>query len=141
MKIFAEIGCLLIMLVSVAQGQASSSDGAIQIMRNGAQASWQAPIEHFTGPARVTPLFQAVAPARASGSLVTFEPGARTAWHVHPLGQILIVTADVGRVQRRGDPAEEIRQGDVAWIPPDQKRYERRSKSRPVVPPDLCSLN
>lgn len=77
MKIFAEIGCLLIMLVSVAQGQASSSDGAIQIMRNGAQASWQAPIEHFTGPARVTPLFQAVAPARAPARADPDRDGGR----------------------------------------------------------------
>ena len=72
---------------------------------------------------RVDPLFQANAPARASGSLVTFEPGARTAWHTHPLGQILIVTAGVGRVQRWGDPIEDIRQGDVVWIPPGQKHW------------------
>ncbi|HTL54765.1 MAG TPA: carboxymuconolactone decarboxylase family protein [Candidatus Limnocylindrales bacterium] len=72
---------------------------------------------------RVDPLFQANAPARASGSLVTFEPGARTAWHTHPLGQILIVTAGLGRVQRWGDPIEDIRQGDVVWIPPGQKHW------------------
>ena len=63
------------------------------------------------------------APARASGSLVTFEPGARTAWHTHPLGQVLIVTAGTGRVQRWGDPIDEIRQGDVVWIPPGQKHW------------------
>lgn len=123
MKNFTVIGCLLFMLVSAAQGQTSSSDGAIQIMRNGTQASWQAPVEHFTGSARVVPLFQAVAPTRASGFLVTFESGARTAWHTHSLGQILIVTEGVGRVQRWGDPIEEIRQGDVVWIPPAQKHW------------------
>jgi 4-carboxymuconolactone decarboxylase len=72
---------------------------------------------------RVDPLFQANAPARTSGSLVTFEPGARTAWHTHPLGQILIVTAGTGRVQRWGDSVEEIRKGDVVWIPPGQKHW------------------
>ena len=92
-------------------------------MRNGSQPSRQGPAENFTGSARVDPLFQPNAPARASGALVTFEPGARTAWHTHPLGQILIVTAGTGRVQRWGDPVEEIRQGDVVWIPPGQKHW------------------
>jgi 4-carboxymuconolactone decarboxylase len=72
---------------------------------------------------RVDPLFQANAPARTSGSLVTFEPGARTAWHTHPLGQALIVTAGTGRVQRWGDRADEIQQGDVVWIPPGVKHW------------------
>jgi 4-carboxymuconolactone decarboxylase len=72
---------------------------------------------------RVDPLFQANGPVRASASLVTFEPGARTAWHSHPLGQILIVTAGTGRVQRWGDPVDEIRQGDVVWIPPGVKHW------------------
>lgn len=92
-------------------------------MRSGSQPSRQGPAENFTGSVRVDPLFQANAPARASGSLVTFEPGARTAWHTHPLGQILIVTSGTGRVQRWGDPVEEIRQGDVVWIPPGQKHW------------------
>lgn len=96
---------------------------SIRITRSGSQPSRQGPAENFTGNVRVDPLFQAKAPARASGSLVTFEPGARTAWHTHPLGQILIVTAGVGRVQRWGDPVEEIRQGDVVWIPPGQKHW------------------
>lgn len=95
----------------------------IRIWRNGSQASRQGPAENFTGSVRVDPLFQANAPARASGALVTFEPGARTAWHAHPLGQILIVTAGTGRVQRWGDPVEEIRQGDVVWTPPGQKHW------------------
>jgi 4-carboxymuconolactone decarboxylase len=92
-------------------------------MRSGSQPSRQGPVENFTGSVRVDPLFQASAPARASGSLVTFEPGARSAWHTHPLGQVLIVTAGTGRVQRWGDPVEEIRQGDVVWIPPGQKHW------------------
>jgi len=87
------------------------------------QPSLQAPAENFTGSVRVDPLFPANAPARASGALITFEPGARTAWHAHPLGQILIVTAGTGRVQRWGDPIEEIHQGDVVWIPPGQKHW------------------
>ena len=96
---------------------------SIRIMRSGSQPSRQGPAENFTGSVRVDPLFQANAPARASGSLVTFEPGARTAWHTHPLGQVLIVTAGAGRVQRWGDPVDEIRQGDVVWIPPGQKHW------------------
>jgi 4-carboxymuconolactone decarboxylase len=104
----------------VAQAPGSQS---IRIMRSGSQPSRQGPVENFTGSVRVDPLFQASAPARASGSLVTFEPGARSAWHTHPLGQVLIVTAGTGRVQRWGDPVEEIRQGDVVWIPPGQKHW------------------
>lgn len=123
MKIVAAIGVSLFMFVSVTHGQTPNDESAIRIMRGGSQPSRQAPAENFTGSVRVDPLFQATAPARASGSLVTFEPGARTAWHSHPLGQILIVTVGTGRVQRWGDPAEEIRQGDVVWIPPGQKHW------------------
>jgi 4-carboxymuconolactone decarboxylase len=104
----------------VAQAPGSQS---IRILRSGSQPSRQVLAGNFTGSVRVDPLFQANAPARASGSLVTFEPGARTAWHTHPLGQVLIVTAGVGRVQRWGDPVEDIRQGDVVWIPPGQKHW------------------
>ncbi|HEU4390608.1 MAG TPA: carboxymuconolactone decarboxylase family protein [Blastocatellia bacterium] len=103
-----------------AQGPGSQ---AIRITRRGSQPSRQGPAENFTGSVRVDPLFQANAPARTSGSLVTFEAGARTAWHTHPLGQVLIVTAGTGRVQRWGDPVDEIRQGDVVWIPPGQKHW------------------
>jgi 4-carboxymuconolactone decarboxylase len=103
----------------------ASSQGSqmIRITRRGSQAPRQGPAENFTGSVRVDPLFQASAPARTSGSLVTFEPGARSAWHTHPLGQILIVTAGAGRVQRWGDPVDEIRQGDVVWIPPGEKHW------------------
>lgn len=96
---------------------------AISIARSGSQPSRQAPSEHFTGSVRVDPLFQAKDPARAYGASVTFEPGARTAWHSHPLGQTLIVTAGCGRVQQWGGPIEEIRPGDVVWIPPGLKHW------------------
>jgi quercetin dioxygenase-like cupin family protein len=72
---------------------------------------------------RIDPLFQASPPARAAGNAVTFEPGARTAWHTHPLGQVLIVTAGCGRVQREGGPVEEIRPGDVVWFEPGEKHW------------------
>ncbi len=123
MRIFTAIGVLLFMFVSGAHSQNRNDEGAIRIMRSGSQPSRQAPAENFTGSVRVDPLFQAIAPARASGFLVTFEPGAHTAWHTHTLGQILIVTAGTGRVQRWGDSVEGIRQGDVVWIPPGQKHW------------------
>jgi 4-carboxymuconolactone decarboxylase len=123
MRIFTAIGVSLFMFVSGAHSQNPNDEGAIRIMRSGSQPSRRAAAENFTGSVRVDPLFQAIAPARASGFLVTFEPGARTAWHTHTLGQILIVTAGTGRVQRWGDSVEEIRQGDVVWIPPGQKHW------------------
>jgi 4-carboxymuconolactone decarboxylase len=123
MRIVAAIAILLCMLASGAQGQTSKDQETIRIWRSGSQSSRQGPAENFTGSVRIDPLFQPTAPARASGSLVTFESGARTAWHTHPLGQILIVTAGTGRVQRWGDPVDEIRQGDVVWIPPGQKHW------------------
>ncbi len=85
--------------------------------KNSSQPSSKGPAEWFTGRVRIDPLFQANAPARASGASVTFEPGARTAWHTHPLGQTLIVTAGAGRVQREGGSIEKIRPGDVVWFP------------------------
>jgi quercetin dioxygenase-like cupin family protein len=95
----------------------------MNITRSGSQASTKGSADYFTGTVRIDPLFQANAPARVVGSSVTFEPGARTAWHTHPLGQILIVTAGCGRVQRWGGPVEEIRPGDVVWIPPGEKHW------------------
>ena len=106
---------------------ATADDGALVILRSEAQSSHQAPAEHFTGSALVYQRFQARPPGRASGALVTFEPGARTDWHTHPLGQTLIVTSGVGRVQRWGDPVDEIRAGDVVWIPPGQKHWHGAS--------------
>jgi quercetin dioxygenase-like cupin family protein len=95
----------------------------INIQRSGAQSSTKGPAEYFTGSVKVDYLFQPKEPARASGASVTFEPGARTAWHTHPLGQTLIVTAGCGHVQRWGGPIEEIRPGDVVSIAPGEKHW------------------
>jgi quercetin dioxygenase-like cupin family protein len=95
----------------------------MQIARVGSQSSTEGPADWFTGTVRIDPLFEAPAPARARGASVTFEPGARTAWHTHPLGQTLIVTFGCGRAQREGGPIEEIRPGDVVWIPPNEKHW------------------
>jgi quercetin dioxygenase-like cupin family protein len=99
----------------------------MQITRAGAQPSDTGPTDWFTGTVRIDPLFTAPAPARAAGAAVTFEPGARTAWHTHPLGQTLIVTAGFGRVQREGGPVEEIRPGDVVWFAPGEKHWHGAS--------------
>jgi quercetin dioxygenase-like cupin family protein len=93
----------------------------MEIIRSGSQPSSKGPAETFTGNVRIDPLFQANEPARMLCAYVTFEPGARTAWHTHPLGQTLIVTSGCGLVQRRGGPIEEIRSGDVIWFPPGEK--------------------
>ena len=95
----------------------------MNITRSGSQPSAKGPAEYFTGTVRVDPLFPANAPARALGVSVTFEPGARTAWHTHPLGQTLIVTAGCGRAQREGGPIETIRPGDIIWFPPGEKHW------------------
>lgn len=95
----------------------------MEIKRNGSQPSGKGSADWFTGTVRVDPLFESPDPARARGANVTFEPGARTAWHTHPLGQTLIVTAGCGRVQREGGPIEEIRPGDVVWFPPGEKHW------------------
>ncbi len=95
----------------------------MDITRSGSQPSGKAPAEYFTGAVRIDPLFQAPDPARVVGSSVTFEPGARTAWHTHPLGQTLIVTARCGRVQRWGGLIEDIHPGDVIWFPPGEKHW------------------
>ena len=95
----------------------------MEIKRNGSQPSGRGPAGHFTGAVWINPLWEAPAPARVTGLDVTFEPGARTAWHTHPLGQILIVTAGCGRVQREGGKVEEIKPGDVVWIAPGEKHW------------------
>ncbi len=95
----------------------------MEIKPNGSQPSGKGPADYFTGTVRIDPLFSAPDPARVRGASVTFEPGARTAWHTHPLGQTLIVTAGSGRVQRDGGPVEEIRPGDVVWFPPGEKHW------------------
>jgi quercetin dioxygenase-like cupin family protein len=95
----------------------------MEIKRSGSQSSSKGPADWFTGTVRIDPLFQAVDPARAAGNSVTFEPGARTAWHIHPLGQTLIVTGGCGRAQREGGPIEEIRPGDVICFAPNEKHW------------------
>jgi quercetin dioxygenase-like cupin family protein len=99
----------------------------MDIKRAGSQPSTKGPSEWFTGTVRIDPLFAAPDPARAAGATVTFEPGARTAWHMHPLGQTLIVIAGFGRVQRWGGPVEEIRPGDVVSIAPGEKHWHGAS--------------
>jgi quercetin dioxygenase-like cupin family protein len=95
----------------------------MDIKRNGSRPSGKGPAEYFTGVVRVDLLFEAPDPARVRGAHVTFEPGARTNWHTHPLGQTLIVTFGLGWVQREGGPVEEIRPGDVIWFPPGEKHW------------------
>ena len=95
----------------------------MEIQRNGSKSPIPGPVDWFTGRVRIDPLFPATAPARAAGNSVAFEPGARTAWHTHPLGQIVIVTSGCGRAQRWGGPIEEIRPGDVVWFPPGEKHW------------------
>jgi len=104
-------------------GPSSKDLPKIGITRNGSQVPTKGPAEYFTGTVRIDPLFNANDPLRASGARVTFEPGARTAWHAHPFGQILIVTAGSGWVQQWGGPVEEIREGDVVRIPPGVKHW------------------
>src|SRR4051794_31824959 len=104
---------------------------AITVTRKGSQPSTQGPVENFTGSVLVDPLFPAAEPSRVSGALVTFEPGARAAWHTHPLGQVLIVTSGTGLVQQWGGAAQEIQEGDVVRIPPGQKHWHgATSKTR-----------
>jgi quercetin dioxygenase-like cupin family protein len=95
----------------------------MEITRSGSQPSGKGSADWFTGPVRIDPLFQAKEPGRVAAASVTFEPGARTAWHTHPLGQRLIVTAGAGLAQRWGGPVEQIRPGDVVWFPPNEKHW------------------
>jgi quercetin dioxygenase-like cupin family protein len=97
------------------------------VVRAGTQPSQKGPAEYFTGAVRIDPLFQPTESTQAAGAYVTFEPGARTAWHTHPRGQTLIVTAGVGRVQVEGGPVEEIRPGDVVLIPPGKRHWHGAS--------------
>jgi quercetin dioxygenase-like cupin family protein len=99
----------------------------MDIKRSGSQASNKGPADWFTGTVRIDPLFQAAQPARVAGASVTFEPSARTAWHTHPLGQTLIVTAGAGFAQKWGGPIEEIRPGDVVWFAPGEKHWHGAS--------------
>jgi quercetin dioxygenase-like cupin family protein len=112
-------------LAQVGHTQVSSGDRlqSIEINQNGSQPSTEGSADYFTGSVRINPLFPVHEPSRASGASVAFQPGARTAWHTHPLGQTLIVTDGIGWVQQWGEPIQEIRPGDVVWIPPDVKHW------------------
>ena len=123
MRMLVVIGIPLMMLVPGARSQTPAEPQAIRITRAARQPARPLSPDNFTGTVRMEPGFEIGEPARISGGRVLFEPGARTAWHTHPLGQTLIVTAGMGRVQRWGDPVDEIRQGDVVWIPPGQKHW------------------
>lgn len=120
------LGAFAVLASLSALGQVKGNP-ALRITRSGSQPSAKGPAENFTGTVRIDPLFPANAPARTSGASVTFEPGARTAWHTHPLGQTLIVTSGLGRVQLWGGNVEEIRPGDVVSIPPGQKHWHGAS--------------
>ena len=109
-----------------AESQAASE---IRITPNDSQPSIRGAAETFTGTVRVDGLFKGELPARIGGGTVTFEPGARTAWHTHPLGQTLIVTAGVGYVQQEGRPRQEIRPGDIVWIPPNTRHWHGATAS------------
>src|SRR3954447_3761533 len=114
---------------SASQTLSQQTEFTMDIKRAGSQPSNKGPADWFTGTVRIDPLFQAGAPARAAGAAVTFEPGARTAWHTHPLGQTLIVTAGCGRAQRQGGPIEEIHPGDVVLFSPGEKHWHGASPS------------
>lgn len=101
----------------------------MEIVRAGSRPSGKGPAAWFTGTVRIDPLFNGFDPARVQGASVTFEPGARTAWHTHPLGQTLVVTAGLGRVQREGGPVEEVRPGDVVWFAPGERHWHGASPS------------
>ena len=105
----------------------------IDIKRIGSRPSQKGPEDWFTGTVRIDPLFQSPEPARTGAAQVTFEPGARTAWHTHPLGQTLIVTAGLGWVQREGGPIEEIRPGDVVWFPPGLRHWHGASPTNAMT--------
>ena len=115
-------GAAALAAVAPAAGSAQRRP-TMEITRSGSQPSQKGPAEYFTGSVRVDSRFQGRAPARVGGGIVTFEPGARTAWHTHPLGQTLIVTAGCGWAQRWAGPVEEIRPGDVVWFLPGEKHW------------------
>ena len=105
----------------------------MEIKRSGTEPSRKGPAEWFTGTVRLDPLFAAPEPARVSGAMVTFEPGARTAWHTHPLGQTLLIVSGLGWVQREGGPVEEVRPGDVVWFPPGLKHWHGASPTNAMT--------
>ena len=105
----------------------------MNIKRNGSTPSAKGPADYFTGTVRIDAPFQGTARARTGGATVTFEPGARTAWHTHPLGQTLIVVSGSGRAQREGGPVEEINAGDIVWFEPGEKHWHGASSTNAMT--------
>lgn len=132
-RLAVNAGALLLGVPAFAFAQSSADAPDMQIDRAGTQASSKGPAQYFTGSARIDPLFAQHPPMHTSGAYVTFEPGARSAWHTHPAGQVLIVTAGAGRVQRWGGPIEELRPGDVIWTPPGIKHWHGAAPSTAVT--------
>jgi quercetin dioxygenase-like cupin family protein len=118
---------LMTLAAGVAFAQPIQGGTAMQIRRAGSVPSAKGPADYFTGTVRVDPMFPATAPSRVNGSHVTFEPGARSNWHTHPLGQTLVITSGLGWVQREGGPIEEMRPGDVILVPPGLKHWHGAS--------------
>ena len=141
MKSFAMTAILLSSLMGAAgiawskpgKQDAVRPSGHIEIRRQGSQPATKGPAEYFTGSVRVTPLFQATDSTRAAGVSVTFEPGARSAWHSHPAGQTLIVTSGTGWVQQEGGRRQEIKTGDVIWTPPGVKHWHGATSSQAMT--------
>ena len=127
------LGVAMCAAAASSAGGAGGSATAQQITRAGTQAATTGPAEYFTGRVRVDPMFQVGEPARVSGGLVNFEPGARSAWHTHPLGQTLVVMSGVGWAQSEGGPVEEIRPGDVIWFPPGEKHWHGATATTPMT--------
>lgn len=123
------------------EAESRQNPQTVQIIRPGSEPSAKAPAEHFTGVVHIDLMFSDSPPAHTSGGRVTFEPGARTAWHSHPLGQTLVVTAGTGWVQQWGGQVEEIREGDVIWIPPNVKHWHGAVIPCPHVPPLQVQAN
>jgi quercetin dioxygenase-like cupin family protein len=123
------LSALIAALPAQAQTEANASTQEMRITRAGTQLPAKGAAQNFTGAVRVDPLFGANAPSRTSGAYVTFEPGARSAWHSHPMGQTLVVTAGAGRIQSWGGPVQEIRTGDVIWTPPGVRHWHGAAPS------------
>jgi quercetin dioxygenase-like cupin family protein len=125
--LLSSIGAALLGFPAIARGQTARAvqqkDSDMEITRAGSQPSTKGPADWFTGTVRIDPVFQPKEPARAAAASVTFEPGARTAWHTHPLGQRLIIVSGVGWVQTEGGQIEEVRPGDVVWFPPGLRHW------------------
>jgi quercetin dioxygenase-like cupin family protein len=117
----------------IAADETNRGDSQMEIKRIESQPTSKGPAEWFTGPVRIQPLFEASEPARVRGASVTFAPGARTAWHTHPLGQTLIVTSGLGWAQREGGPTEEIRPGDVVWFAPNEKHWHGATPTKAMT--------